>query len=234
MAIDYIHDKLFCEMILLGNFPTFFYFEITLLPLKKKKEVQQTSRQIETHFFIYLNFVMNAVLKRIIKGKVEASCDFERLPKIVLASILCFLDFNDICSVWRLNKFFFKLLCDSNVATVVWKTLYLLVSLETEKEAEKKAKKAKGVYKDTHLNQYTLLCKHSSFTWDPNQTGRYLKLSDDLREARRVNGSWSVSKTKRSFSKGVHFAEILVSIFAQLCSPCLMTILPLNKDNRLE
>ena len=43
MTVDYIHFRLpYSEMALLGNVPTFFYFGITLLPLKKK--VLQTSR----------------------------------------------------------------------------------------------------------------------------------------------------------------------------------------------
>ena len=37
MSVDYIHYRLpYSEMALLGNLPTFFYFGITLLPLKKK------------------------------------------------------------------------------------------------------------------------------------------------------------------------------------------------------
>ena len=37
MTVDYIHYRLlYSEMALLGNLPTFFYFGITLLPLKKK------------------------------------------------------------------------------------------------------------------------------------------------------------------------------------------------------
>ena len=45
MPVDYIHYRLpYSEMALLGNLPTFFNFEITLLLLKKK--VLQTSRQV--------------------------------------------------------------------------------------------------------------------------------------------------------------------------------------------
>ena len=37
MPVDYIHYRLpYSEIALLGNLPTFFYFGITLLPLKKK------------------------------------------------------------------------------------------------------------------------------------------------------------------------------------------------------
>ena len=51
MPVDYIHYILpSWEITLLGNLPTFFYFEITLLPLKKK--VLQTSR----HFISFVSF----------------------------------------------------------------------------------------------------------------------------------------------------------------------------------
>ena len=44
MTVDYIYYRLpFWEMTLLGNLPTFFYFGITLLPLKKKSLANFTS-----------------------------------------------------------------------------------------------------------------------------------------------------------------------------------------------
>ena len=50
MAVDYIHFRqTYIEITLLGNLPTFFYFGITLLPLKKK--ILQTSRQNKKLFF---------------------------------------------------------------------------------------------------------------------------------------------------------------------------------------
>ena len=155
---------------------------------------------------------MNDTMRRIMKEKVEVFCELEKLPKSVLATIFCYLDFENICCVWMLNKFFFKLICNSNVATAVWRTLCQKITHNFEKDAERKAEEMSKKRGESEPNLFYLLYKEFYFIWDPKQTGVHLTLSKDLKEASMLKNGWSVSKTKRSFAKGVHFAEILVNL----------------------
>ena len=82
----------------------------------KEKGKEKREKSLMENVDIFSKEEMERLLKEL-EG-VHAVSGLEKLPKNVLASIFVFLGFSELAKVWRVNKFFFKTLYQSNCATI--------------------------------------------------------------------------------------------------------------------
>jgi len=146
---------------------------------------------------------------------VKAEATFEKLPKNVLAEIFCKLKSKDLAAIWRLNKYFFKLLFDSPCSTILWKNQSIsYFELEPEKLEEELSNLDRKQFSawEQHLNKYCLFFKYYRIlTWDPLKKGSFIRLDDDDLAAHTgepFQSSWNVVLSNKSFSRGVHYVEV--------------------------
>ena len=110
-----------------------FYNKIKNLEEKKKMGNANSPNQLKSFLFGVTESKISKILLNSLDS-VTASCNFEKLPKMILAKIFGFLNLHDISKVWILNKFFFKFLFESSIySNFVWKS-YLEESQTTGEE----------------------------------------------------------------------------------------------------
>ena len=149
--------------------------------------------------------------------EVKPSNEFEKLPKNILSEIFCYLNLKDLNKIWKMNKFFLKLLCDSNCATIVWKHFCkVLIDFKEENnknEVDEFLKGNKFSTIENKMNKYCLFLKHylHSMKFDQKRTGKYIVISED-RKSFEINsgGNWISSFLENQFSKGIHYFEFEV------------------------
>ena len=148
------------------------------------------------------------------------SCDLEKLPKTSLSEILLYLPTNELGKVSTLNKYFLKLIFDSNSATAnfVWKK-----KLEGSLEGKCLEEEVDSFYNDQcldplekKLNKYCIFYKYSyNIKWDPNLKGEHINISKDLLTASTgdpFTNSWNCVLGNKPFSCGVHYVVIIAIV----------------------
>ena len=110
--------------------------------------------------------------------EIKPTSAFEKLPKNVLAEVLMYLLPCELAIMWRINKFFFFLLCNSTCATVVWKALcHQYFEKINENQVEELVNELKLAPLEKKLNTYCIFFKHYlSIEWDPQTMGKQIWL----------------------------------------------------------
>ena len=143
------------------------------------------NNETKTHQTIQNSPKIKIILNKILEENSERSSQFENLPKIVLSKVMIYLRLSDMAKMWRVNKYFFKLITDSFVANVVWKHhAKMQLNFENEEELEKlietdENSQNKSEY-ENKLNRYCFFLKHGfKLKWDTNKKGPHISLVND-------------------------------------------------------
>ena len=103
---------------------------------------------------------------------IKPSSSFEKLPKNILSIIFSYFDVSEITKMWRLNKYFFTLICNSTFSTTVWKTICErnFESENLKDIVEQNIKSLEITEFEKNLNEYCILFKYFQIEWDPEIT----------------------------------------------------------------
>jgi hypothetical protein len=116
-----------------------------------------------------------------IENEKEEKTEIEKLPKILLAYLLGFLEMKDLCKMWSLNKFFLNLLSESNCSKMIWKSM--CEKFFGELNEEEVIIFVGGINKTEYekkLNLFCLFFKHNFLPkWDKNKSGKRIEVSPD-------------------------------------------------------
>eukprot|EP01091_Cochliopodium_minus_P007336 TRINITY_DN17230_c0_g1_i1.p1 TRINITY_DN17230_c0_g1~~TRINITY_DN17230_c0_g1_i1.p1 ORF type:complete len:224 (-),score=46.08 TRINITY_DN17230_c0_g1_i1:29-700(-) len=160
-------------------------------------------------------------IDNLFEGEIIPLSYFEKLPKNIICIILCLLNTKDLTLMWRLNKFFFRLISNSNHSKLIWKyfcSKYDILQqgvIVNEEEIDEILKEDELTKYERKMDRYCKYFKYGmKMKWNKNKCGESIILSNNnltCETGNHVKGSWNSVVGELKMSSSVHYVEVVTN-----------------------